>query len=47
MFDKYSCPKCGARMERKATIDQGDSEGRNSSCLYQCPQCKNIEEVLD
>ena len=41
------CPKCGTEMEQKGTVRDEDLCGngccRDTTCLYRCPSCKNVE----
>lgn len=44
-FNVMRCPECrSVAMERKHCFG-GDEEGRNTTELYQCPQCKTVEVV--
>jgi len=47
---KTACPDCRKRgrlveMIRKCLINPGNDEGYGQTALYQCPECKNIEEI--
>ena len=41
---KPVCPECKGRMNRKFMVQEEDKYLPASYC-YQCPDCKNIEEV--
>jgi len=45
-YHNTKCPKCGTKMDRKFEVEPEDYDNDlSASYCYQCPNCKNIEEL--
>jgi predicted RNA-binding Zn-ribbon protein involved in translation (DUF1610 family) len=42
--DKRECPICGERMDCKFSIE---SPNGGNDQIFQCPKCKNIEQLWE